>query len=118
MCKVPVMICGKTNLALRDGAHFFLPGITPVWLVGDLAYHPITPHGALPCLLLFNMHTDELEGDSDGPAGQMGGLHKAERKPGAWCQSQDPKGAYESGVTYRGCWQVFYLACHHPGNKY
>lgn len=40
MCKALVMICGKTNLAPRDGGYFILFGLTPARLVGDPASSP------------------------------------------------------------------------------
>lgn len=88
MCKVLVMICGKTSLAARDGGHVILLGTA-------LPSHH-THLGALPSISCYSTCAQ-----MDWKGTLMGLLIKWADDI-SWGGSQDPKGIWESGVIYRG----------------
>lgn len=113
MCKALVMICGKTNLEPRDGGLFHSTRcyISQAGRRPGLIVPSHSPRGSVFSFLLFNLHTNELEGMLMGQLVKWADDIELGRKPGqSWCQSQDPKGTCELGVIYGGLWQVFYVS--------
>lgn len=102
------MICGKTNLDPKDGGYFILLGTTPA--AGITPSH--SRRSSALCLLLVNMYTEGLEGDTDGLADQMSRWHEAGE------DARIQKGPVSQEWFIGAAGRSYTVDCLHPQNKY